>query len=179
MEREQIERLAIDSAAGQLNEDAQVLFEEYLAGHPEAKDWAQAMLWIYQKTEIAVTEKTKRAFMPDAGMADAGTKPYSKIHCLPIARWAAVVIFAALIGAAAGRWTKSPVLLERPDQIAAYPDSPVNRAGPDIEFTGRSFWREKALAMFQAKPSAANTVSITGPTLWEKYRQFIKERHYE
>ena len=179
MEREQIERLAIDSAAGQFNEDTKALFEEYLAGHPEAKDWAQAMLGIYQKTEIAVTEKTKRAVMPDAGMADAGTKPYSKIHWLPIARWAAVVIFAALIGAAAGRWTKSPVMLKRPDQVAAYPDSPVNRTGPGIMGTGESFWREKALAMFQVKSSAAQTVSMAGPTLWEKYRQFIKERQYE
>lgn len=179
MEREQIERLAIDSAAGQLNEDTQALFKEYLAEHPEANKCVEDMLGIYQMTDTAITEKTKRAACTDTSIADAGTKPHSMIYVLPIARWAAVVIFAAFIGIAVGRWTKSPVLVERPGQFSAYRDSTVKRTGIDIEDTGESFWRQKALAMFQAKPSMARTVSMTGPTLWEKYRQFIKERHYE
>jgi hypothetical protein len=178
MEREQIERLAMDSAAGQLNEDAQMLFEEYLAEHTEANNWARDMLGIYRKTETAITEKTKRAVMPEMSMNKAETKPYSMSYWLPIARWAAVVVLASLIGAAIGRWTKSPVPSERP-YVSAYPDLAMNRTGPDMENTGESFWREKALAMFQAKPLTAHTGSITGPTLWEKYRQLIKEKHYE
>jgi predicted anti-sigma-YlaC factor YlaD len=179
MEREQIERLAMDSAAGQLNEDAQMLFEEYLTEHPEANNWAEDMLVIYRKTETAIAKKIKRAVMPDTNMINAGAKPYSMSHWLSIARWAAVVVFAALIGVSIGRWTKSSVLSERPVQVSVYPDMTVKRTGPDIGNTGESFWREKALAMFQAKPSTAHTGSITGPTLWEKYRQLIKDRHYE
>lgn len=179
MEREQIERLAMDSAAGQLNEDAQMLFEEYLAENPEANNWARDILGIYRKTETAVAEKTKFAIMPDTSMIKAGKKLSSMSHRLPIARWAAVVVFAALTGAAIGWWTKPPVSTERPGLVSTYPNLAVNRTGPDMENTGESFWREKALAMFQAKPSTAHTGSITGPTLWEKYRQLIKERHYE
>ena len=179
MEHDAIERLAIDSAAGQLNEDTEALFKEYLVEHPEANKWAETMLGIYQMTDAAIAEKTKRAVKPDTIMADAGTKPRSIVYWLPIARWAAVVIFAAFIGIAVGRWTKSSVLAERPGQFSAYRDSTVKRTGIDIEDTGESFWRQKALAMFKAKPSMASTASITGPTLWEKYRQLIKDRHYE
>ena len=179
MEREQIERLTIDSAAGQLNADARIMFKEYLAGHPEANKCVEDMLGIYQMTDTAITEKTKRAAKTDTSIADIRTKPHSMIYLLPIARWAAVVIFAAFIGIAVGRWTKSSVLAERPGQFSAYRDSTVKRTGIDIEDTGESFWRQKALAMFKAKPSMASTASITGPTLWEKYRQLIKDRHYE
>ena len=176
MEHDAIERLAIDSAAGQLNEDTEALFREYLAEHPEANKQVENMLEIYEKTEAAIGVKTKHTAGKDKSIAEAGTKSRSMIYWLPIARWAAVVIFAAFIGLAVGRWTKSPVLVGRPGPLTAYRNSNVNRTSED---TGESFWRNKALAMFQAKPSMVREVSITGPTLWEKYRQFIKERHYE
>ena len=179
MEREQIERLAIDSAAGQLNEDTKALFREYLAGHPEANKCVEDMLGIYQMTDTAITEKTKRAAKTDTSIADIRTKPHSMIYLLPIARWAAVIAIAAFVGIGIGRRTKSPVLEERPGQFSAYRDSTGNQSRIDIEDTGESFWRQKALAMFKAKPSIASTASMTGPTLWEKYRQLIKDRHYE
>jgi hypothetical protein len=179
MEREHIEKLAMDSATGQLNEDAQTLFEEYLTEHPGANQWAEDMLEIYRKTETAFAEKTKLAVVPGTSMTNAGTKPYSVSHWLPIARWAAVVVFAALIGAAIGRWTNSPIPTEGPGPASAYPGLTVRQTGPGTENTGESFWREKALAMFQAKSSTAHPASTTGPTLWEKYRQLIKEKHHE
>lgn len=179
MEHDAIERLAIDLAAGELNEDTEALFREYLAEHPEANKQVEDMLVIYEKTEAAIGVKTKHAVDTDTSIADIGTKPHSMFYWLPIARWAAVVIFAAFIGLTVGRWTKSPVLPEEPGQATAYPDLTVRKKNFDLDNIGGSFWRNKALAMFQAKPSMAGTVSITGPTLWEKYRQLIKERHYE
>ena len=58
MEREAIEKLAMDSAAGQLNEDAETLLKEYLAEHPEAKKWFQDMQEIYANIQVAFNEKT-------------------------------------------------------------------------------------------------------------------------
>ena len=46
MEREAIERLAMDSAAGELNQDAEALLRTYLAEHPQANEWAEDMLQI-------------------------------------------------------------------------------------------------------------------------------------
>ena len=54
MEREIIERLAVDLAAGELNEDVEALFRSYLAEHSEADKWAQDMLQVYEKTETAI-----------------------------------------------------------------------------------------------------------------------------
>jgi len=179
MEHDAIERLAIDSAAGELNEDTEALFKEYLAEHPEANKLVDDMLGIYEKTDKAIVAKTKHAFRTDTSMADVGTKRHSMVYLLPIARWAAVVFFAAFIGIAVGRWSRSPVIPERPDQVTARPDSSVPHRSFDPDNIGGSFWRKKALAMFQAKPSMAHAVSMTGPTLWEKYRQYLKERHYE
>ena len=178
MEREQIERLAIDSSAGQLNEDTQALFKEYLAGHSQANKWVEDMLGIYQKTEAAISIKTKHAAKTDTIVAEPGTKPHSVVYWLPIARWAAVIAIAAFAGIGIGRWTRSPVV-DRSRQVAVDLDSTVKGSDIEISDTGGSFWREKALAMFQAKPIIVGEVSMTSPTLWEKYRQIIKERHYE
>lgn len=178
MERDEIERLAMDSMAGELNEDAEALFKEYLAEHPEANKWAGGMLEIYEKTGAAIEAKTTHINGISEGKKVISISPRLYVRWLPIARWAAVVIFAAFVGISVGRWTKSPVVPEWSEEITDYPDSTAERviATQDI---GDSFWREKALAMFQAKPSMSRTVSITGPNLWEKYRQFIKERSYE
>jgi hypothetical protein len=179
MEREQIERLAIDSAAGELNEDAQALFEEYLAEHPEYKICIEGMMGIYQKTDAAIIAKTKHTVETDLNTADISVKSHSRVLWLPIARWAAVIIFAAFVGIAVGRWSKSPVLVERPVQIAAYPGPNVQQRNFDLENTGDSFWRDKVVAMMTSEPHSIRKDSITGPGLWERYREFIKEKNYE
>ncbi|MHC4169718.1 MAG: hypothetical protein ACYSWQ_22455, partial [Planctomycetota bacterium] len=61
MERDAIERLAIDSASGELNDDAETLLREYLAGHAEANRWAEEVQWLCEKTEAAIHAKTKNA----------------------------------------------------------------------------------------------------------------------
>ena len=179
MEREQIERLAIDSAAGELNEDMQTLFEEYLAEHSEAKTSVKDMLGIYEKTDAAIIAKTKHDVRIDSKAANISIKSQSRVFWLPIARWAAVIIFAAFIGIAVGRWSKSPVLVERPGQIAAYPGSAVQQRSVGLDNSGDSFWRDKAVAMMTSRPIGIQEDYVTGPGLWERYRQFIKEKHYE
>ena len=57
MEREAIERLTIDSAAGELNEDAEALLRTYLAEYPQANKWAEDILQIYYRTEAAIKTK--------------------------------------------------------------------------------------------------------------------------
>jgi hypothetical protein len=179
MEREQIERLAIDSAAGELNEDAQALFEEYLAEHSETKKYVEDMLGIYEKTDAAINAKTQHAVKADLNTANISVKSHSRVLWLPIARWAAVVIFAAFVGIAVGRWSKSPVLVDNTGQIATHPDSAVQQRIYDLDNTGDSFWRDKAVAMMASRPISIQEDSVANPGLWEKYRQFIKEKHYE
>ena len=79
MEREQIERLAIDSAAGELNEDMQALFEEYIAGHPEAKKYVEDMLGIYENTDAAIIAKTQHTIKTDFDMTDIHIKSPSRV----------------------------------------------------------------------------------------------------
>ncbi len=179
MERDAIERLAIDSSAGELNEDTEALFKAYLAEHPEANKWVEDMLGIYEKTEVAIDAKTKHAVRADTGLADVGTKPHSMVRWLPIARWAAVIIFAAFIGVAVGRWSKSPALQPKPQRGMVSQGLTVKQPSFDLENIGDSFWRKKAMAMLTSRSSKIHKDYVTGPTLWEKYRQFIKERHHE
>ena len=54
MKRERIERLAIDCAARELNEDSEVLFKTYLTEHPDANKWALDIWDIYEKTKEAI-----------------------------------------------------------------------------------------------------------------------------
>ena len=61
MRREIIERLAIDSAAGELNEDMEALFRAYLAEHSEAKKWAEDLSDVFEKTEAAIAAKIEPA----------------------------------------------------------------------------------------------------------------------
>jgi hypothetical protein len=179
MEREQIERLAIDSAAGELNEDMQALFDEYLAEHPEVRKYTDDMLGIYEKTDAAVIAKTQHDTRMDLNLADSRAKSHVRVLLLPIARWAAVIIFAAFVGIIAGRWSKSPVLIERPGATLAHPGADVQQKKFDLENTGDSFWRDKVVAMMTSRPSSVNRDFVTGPGLWERYREFIKEKNYE
>ncbi len=179
MERDAIERLAMDSAAGELNEDTGALFKEYLAEHPDANKWAEDMLGIYEKTEAAIGVKTKHTARIDTSIADVDMKPRSMVFWLPIARWAAVVIFAAFIGVAAGRWSKSVHLERNPQRTIVSQDLTVEQPSLDLESIGESFWRKKALAMLTSPSSKIHEDYVTGPKLWERYRQFIKEKNYE
>ena len=178
MKRDAIERLAIDSAAGELSEDTEALLKEYLAEHPEAKKWVLGMQVIYEKTEAAIDEKVKTAY-ESVVKQPAVIKPSSRLKLLPLIRWAAVIVIASCVGAAIGRWSKPSVLPQQPGPVTVSTGSAIKRPSFDLEDMGEGFWREKVVAMLNSPSTKIQKDYITGPSLWEKYRQYIKERRYE
>jgi hypothetical protein len=173
-----IERLAIDSASGELSEDAQCLLDAYLAEHAPANEWAQSILRVYRRTEAAIGAKTKAT---DARSENTPLKikPMFPSRWRPALRWAAVVIFAALIGVGAGRWSRSNVLpAGHPERKTFRPILAASRQGLDMDI-GKSFWRAKAAAMFEARPYHQVNAAVHPGGLWQKYEDYIKENHHE
>jgi hypothetical protein len=172
MERQMIERLAMDAALGELNEDAEALLNAYLAEHAEARTWAQSMTAVCAQTRNAIDTRTTRN--------DTLTVPAllrTSIHWARAARWAAVVMVSLLIGVGIGR---------RPEPLATAP--PVNvvldttrratvRSWQEIvRAPGNGFWESKAAAVWQSKPYRT---SVSQPNLWEAFKQLQKGHDYE
>ena len=170
MEREAIEKLAIDSAAGQLNEDAETLLQEYLTEHPDAKKWFQDMQEIYETTQVAFNEKTAPVTQPTEN------KPTLKFNWFPVFRMAAVIAIALTIGAVAGRWSKPQVLQQKQQQVTASNDTSTKSQGIRLEDIGEGFWRDKLMAMLNSSPEEIHRSNIAGPSLWKKYNQYKGEK---
>ena len=170
MEREAIEKLAMDSAAGQLNEDAEVLLKEYLAEHPEANKWFMDMQEIYTNTQFAFDEKTASVKQPTEN------KPSHKFNWFPVFRLAAVIAIALIIGAAAGRWSKPQIPQQKQQQVIASSDMNTKSQGIRLEDIGDGFWREKFMAMLNSSTAKTHKDYIAGPSLWEKYNKYKGEK---
>jgi hypothetical protein len=178
MEREIIERLAIDSAAGELNEDVEALLRAYLAEHPEAGPDSEEMLRVYKETAAAIEAKTRNA------NAVAGV-PAVKVNRLPylnwrsFGRWAAALIVGALIGFAGGRRQTTGetggvafVQPQRPaEQVKTISDLKEEYAG--------TFWGDKVLALMEQKPGRRVKVDLPDVGFWHKYRPYRKGIRYE
>ena len=178
MKRETIERLSMDLSAGQLNEDVQALLSEYIAEHPETNKWLLDIQEIYKKTDSAISAK-----IAPAGTAGKIKLPL-KFKFWPIARQVAVIIFAAFIGASIGRCTKKPVVEIKKEYVQVLASSPqiANRSGFNIDNLGEGFWRDKITAILNPSPAKVQTSYNNGTSLFElleRYRQYIKEKHYE
>ena len=175
MKREAIERLAIDSSAGELNEDVQALFDAYLAEHPEANPDIEEMTRIYEETASAIEAKTRDA---DAG---AGV-PAVKVNRLPYLNWrsfgraAAALIVAALIGFAGGRW---PINGKTGRIAFIKPERPAEQVKTisDLkeEYTG-TFWGDKVLALLEQRPGKRYKADLWDVGFWQKFR---KEKPHE
>ncbi|MHC4109850.1 MAG: hypothetical protein ACYSUY_02170 [Planctomycetota bacterium] len=178
MKREAIERLAIDSAAGELNEDVLVLFDAYLAEHPEAGKWAGDIAGVYKDTEAAIDAKTSDAV---AGGAIPAIKTNRQLHMnwFSFGRWAAALIVAALIGFTGGRW---PINGETSRIIFTKPDRPAVQVKTisDLkeEYAG-TFWGKKVLALVEHTPSKRSKADFQGASFWRIYRQYKKEKPHE
>jgi hypothetical protein len=171
MERERIERLAIDCAAGELNEDAKLLFKAYLAEHPQAQEWSKDMLDVYEKTQVAIDTKV----MDGREKSFVGKNNLLQFNWQRFARWAAVIVFTALIGFAAGRW-------ERPGQtnrIASHrPDWDIKQVRTVSDLRGKyagTFWGDKMLAMLESRPVQRSKPNFKDGSFWDKYRQYKGE----
>jgi len=178
MNRDAIERLAIDSAAGELNEDARTLFEEYIAQHAQARQWARDISQVYQQTQTAISSRTGAASATIAAISIKSGLP-ALIRWRPALRWAAIVCVAALLGAGAGRWSRAPNAAMKPQREIASVNPPADVANIDLHSAAGSFWRAKAAAMFEARPYRQVNAAIQAGGLWQKYEQYIKEKHHE
>jgi hypothetical protein len=178
MKRETIERLAIDVAAGELNEDAEALFNAYLAEHPQAKEWAEQMSTTYENTQEAIAEKTSWA-NTTAGTTFVGKKLTGWVRWRSVGRWAAVVVLSIVIGFAAGRWgttdETTEVALSEPEQGL----TPVKTASDLKEKYAGTFWGDKMLALLEHKPAQQYKADLHSVSLWDKYRLYKKESRYE
>ena len=178
MKRDAIERLAIDSAAGELNADADTLLKAYLAEHPQASQWAEDVSRLYRQTEAAISTKTAEAH------AGRGTPP-ARSHRLTrskwssVARWAAAVIVGTVVGFTAGRWQPA----ERTYEIAwpqpARGTRQVRTVSDLQQKYADTFWGDKMLALLRQRPAEQYKSGLQGVGLWDRYRQYIKERNYE
>jgi hypothetical protein len=178
MKREAIERLAIDSTAGELNEDVQALFDAYLGEHPQAGQWAGDIAGVYKDTEAAVDAKTSDA---DAG----GVIPVIKTKRLLRAKWweigrvAAALIVAALIGFTGGRWPingkTSRITFTKPDRPAAQ----VETISDFKDKYAGTFWGDKVLALVEQRPAKRYKADFQESSFWKTYRQYKKEKPHE
>lgn len=173
MERQAIERLAMDIALGELNGDAAALFDTYLTEHPEARPWAQPMKAICLRTQAAIHAKTLQLKAP---ARRATTYRFMPIGWARLGRWAAVVALSLVIGIGAGRWLK--------------PDAPTPRATVAVETPhnfiqgdwrrvlsepGRGFWESRAAATLRSEPGRSSGSQESQPSLWEMFRQRQRE----
>ncbi len=177
MKREMIERLAMDCALGELNEDAAKLFEAYLAEHTEARQWAEPMIQTCTRTREAIARKTQ----PSAQYAPPEPARRFRADWSALARWAAVIAIAAVLGVAVGRRSApSPTQKPAPVIVRTAP----REAGPEgwrriLNESEQGFWQTKAVAMRQSPPRKPSGSTASGPSLWDRYRQFRKERSRE
>ncbi len=178
MERDAIERLAMDSASGELNDDGEALLREYLAGHTEANLWAEDMLRICEKTEAAIHAKTKNA---GAGLerAAAGTEPAPQVRWWPVARWAAVVIFAAIIGFTVGRRKKSDTMHEPALPGSASVQRQAKTVSDLKEQYAGTFWGDKMLAVLEHRPGQRHEANQADERFWDRYGQYRQEKRHE
>jgi hypothetical protein len=84
---------------------------------------------------------------------------------------AAVIIFAF----AAGRWSTQMSSVSRLPKIAAY--TQAASIYPAASKNSDSFWRQKALTAMRPGPYAQTQFSQTD--LLNRYKQYLKEKHYE
>ena len=178
MERDTIERLAIDLAAGELNEDAEALLRAYLSEHTEANKWAQEMLQVYEKTEAAIEAKTTSAYA-GVEITAVSTKTLSPTRWWPVARLAAVVVFAIGVGFAVGRWS---IVTSTSKPVAARstlrPVASHNLLDLKAKYEG-TFWADKIISSLEPKPHPKHKGNKWTGTFWSSLKPYMKEKHDE
>lgn len=178
MKREAIERLAIDSAAGELNEDIQALFDAYLAEHPQAGQWAEDIAGVYKETEAAIDAKTGDAAAGGA-IPCIKARPLSRTKWWEIGRVAAALIVAALIGFTGGRWPidgkTSRITFTKPDRL----QEQVETISDFRDKYAGTFWGNKVLALVESRPGRQYKADLQEVSFWETYKQYKKEKPHE
>jgi len=173
MERERIERLAMDEALGELTEDAAALFHAWLAEHPQAKEWVGGIQSTCDKVRTAVEQKTAGEIRPERVVRVVPL--VRRVQWLSLTRWAAVVTLALVFGLQVGRQARPLPPAHEP----AAPAPAVHAQGLQwvrpAPGSAPSFWQAQAVALLHAKPQA-DGVWDARENLWERYRQRVKEQ---
>ncbi len=171
MERESIERLVLDSAMGELNEDSEILLSEYLNEHSEAQQWSIEMLADYEMTASAVNTKTKETAPISTIMPVKKPAILLSLNWRPIAKWAAVVIFASLIGVGFGRRSTERKFYARPSFQEIEHNRPTKRSVVN-NLRGRgTFWHKKAIAFLEPSKHPKRKPFAKKTSLLELYRK--------
>jgi len=178
MKREVIERLVIDKVAGELNEDAEALFDAYLSEHLQAKKWAEQMVTTYEETQTAISEKTSWV-NTTAQTSFVRKKVTVWLTWRSVARSAAILAFGILIGLVGARWrttgkTMGIALVEptgRPTPVRTVSDLKEKYAG--------TFWGDKMLSLLEHRPEPQYSADLHSVSLWDRYRLYKKENRYE
>ena len=178
MERETIERLAMDRTLGELDADTTALLDAYLAEHPEMQLWAEVMSQTCERTRDAISRKAQ-----SNGIDDRARE--ARVHCLAaipwwtLARWAAVILISLGIGAGVGRRFR-PDAPPPPVVVARAPSTPARAGwGRIVGVSEDSFWEAKAVAILKPKVYEPSRARTAGTGLWDRYRQSRKERSYD
>ncbi len=173
MEREIIERLAIDNALGELNEDAAVLFETYLAEHAEVRAWAESMAQTCLRAREAISSKTP-------SVEGSGPSPHAPraqlalVYGRVLSRWAAVIAVALAIGVGLGRRSAPKPPAKPPTVVRAEQDASPKGWDRVLSESGDGFWQGKAVAMLQSKSYEVPHPRRVQAALWGRYRQSRK-----
>jgi hypothetical protein len=177
MERQAIERLAMDLALGELNEDAAALFDAYLVEHPQAQPWAQSMKTICLRTQETIHAQTCPMGMPARQTA-------AQVYRRPVSwgrvsRWAAVVAIALAIGIGAGRWLEPSQRASRPAVAVETTRRTLRNDWRQVlNESGGGFWESKAAAALQSPPRGPSDLQGSQPSLWEMLKQRQKEHRH-
>ncbi len=176
MKPEIVERLAIDRALGELNEDAAALFDMYLAEHPEAQERARRMSDTCTQTRRAIDRRTQEA---DIRSPSSRIRPHW-VHWTRAGRVAALVAISLGIGVTVGRWSQSSAPALGHAVVRAEPVASASDGWQQVlSSQGQGFWQSKALALLQTTPYTAAGSYASQTNLWGKYKQIRKEWSYE
>lgn len=158
MTTEQIERLMMDLACGQMNEDTQMLFKAYLDEHPELQSAADDIERLCARCEGAM----------GAEPSVSTPRPPRARPAWPrsLVRYAALILLAAGLGLMVGRSRPAPT-----------PPAQAVPAAFDIKIPAASgltrsrFWQEKAQALRSPRPWTPSNSSKENETFWHRYRK--------
>jgi len=178
MERDIIERLAIDQTLGELDSDTVALFKAYLAGHAEARHWAQAIAQTCTATQEALRHKTQPVGEHRHEVSVSASWP-SITAWRTWGRWAAVIVICLGLGMTVGRWSKPQPTTTRTIIVQAEPTATSDDWTQAMNKPGQGFWEAKAVAMLRMKPEGTPKTRAAHRSLWDRYRQSRKGRSYE
>lgn len=178
MQRDTIERLAMDMAMGQLDDDVKTLLTDYLDEHPNEKTWAHEMIkdcniiedTLKTKTKLPQAQYKKQNFKKTIIFLNANIKSFSKV--------AAVFIFASMIGIGFSRFPKQLETFTKLPGREQKSEFLIRQITPDTPEQGEGFWQVKAAAFTEPRQHTINRASQNAGNLWANY-QNTQEAYYD